>query len=148
MSQVRIVQVARDDADALVAASGLFDGPVTRESAAAFLARQGHVALLAKDEDGRAVGFVTGVEMHHPDKGLEMFVYELGVAPGARRQGVGRALMAALADVARERGCYALWTATEDDNVAAQATYRSIGAGLDPAVVMVTLDLDGVPGPA
>jgi ribosomal protein S18 acetylase RimI-like enzyme len=66
--------------------------------------------------------------MTHPDKGAEMFLYELGVAERVRGRGVGAALVAALAGVARERGCYGMWTATEPDNVAAQRTYARAGA--------------------
>jgi aminoglycoside 3-N-acetyltransferase I len=128
-------------AEELVAASSLFDGPVSAAGAAAFLARQGHVALLAVTDEGRPVGFVTGVETCHPDKGTEMFAYELGVAEDFRRRGVARALLERLADLARERGCYALWTGTEDDNEPALATYRAIGFELDPTTVSVTLDL-------
>jgi len=68
------------------------------------------------------------VETTHPDKGTEMFLYELGVAERARGRGVGRALVTSLAELARERGCYGMWTATEPDNVAAQRTYASTGA--------------------
>ncbi|MEU8637527.1 hypothetical protein AB0C38_35565 [Amycolatopsis sp. NPDC048633] len=35
--------------------------------------------------------------------------------------------MTALADVARERGCYGMWVVTEGDNAAAAATYRGAG---------------------
>ena len=73
---------------------------------------------------GWAVGFVSGVETTHPDKGTEMFLYELGVDESARRQGVGRALVEALAAFAEERGCYGMWVLTEDDNVAARKTYE------------------------
>ena len=45
---------------------------------------------------------VTGVETTHPDKGTEMFLYELAVDEAARDRGVGRALVAALADLARD----------------------------------------------
>jgi hypothetical protein len=37
------------------------------------------------------VGFVTGVEMTHPDKGTEMFLYELSVARLLRHVGRHRA---------------------------------------------------------
>ena len=57
-----------------------------------------------------------------------MFLYELSVGAAHRNQGVGRALVRALADLARERGCYGMWVATEPDNHAALATYRAAGA--------------------
>src|SRR5213592_3759274 len=107
------------DVDAVVAASALFDEPATREWATRFLADPNHYVCIAYEENEPA-GFVSGVEMTHPDKGTEMFLYELGVAERARGRGVGRALVGALADLARKRGCYGMWTATETDNVAAR----------------------------
>ena len=66
-----------------------------------------------------------------------MFLYELGVDESARGHGVGTALVAALTELARERGCYGMWVSTESDNDAALATYRSAGAGVpEPGVVL------------
>jgi ribosomal protein S18 acetylase RimI-like enzyme len=97
-----------------------------------FLSAPTHHLLLARLDDGdAAVGFVSGIETIHPDKGAEMLLYELGVAERARRRGVGTALVAALADLARERGCYAMWAVTEPDNVAAHRTYARAGARID-----------------
>jgi ribosomal protein S18 acetylase RimI-like enzyme len=84
---------------------------------------------------------ISGVEMTHPDKGTEMFVYELGVAPEARLRGVGTALVEALAAVARERGCYGMWVGTEPDNEAALATYRRGGANEEAPFVLLSWDL-------
>jgi ribosomal protein S18 acetylase RimI-like enzyme len=122
---------------ALVAASHLFDHPVDRAGAQRFLDAPGHHLLLGFDEDGRAVGFVSGVETTHPDKGTEMFLYELAVDEGSRRQGVGRALVEALAAVARERGCYGMWVSTDLDNAAARQTYTSAGASDAGTFVML-----------
>jgi ribosomal protein S18 acetylase RimI-like enzyme len=69
--------------------------------------------------------------MTHPDKGTEMFLYELGVDESARGRGVGTALVAALADRARTAGCYGMWVLTDQDNVAAVRTYEAAG-GTDP----------------
>ena len=63
--------------------------------------------------------------MTHPDKGTEMFLYELGVDDAARGQGVGKALVAALRDLAEERGCYGMWVLTDADNEAALRTYQA-----------------------
>ncbi|SKC52242.1 GNAT family N-acetyltransferase [Krasilnikoviella flava] len=130
----------------LVAASHLFDGPVSPEGAADTLRRPGHVVLLARAADGRDVGFVSGVEMRHPDKDPEMFLYELGVDAAWRRRGVASALLAALRDVALARGCRGMWTGTEADNAAALATYRAAGAEIDDGSVFVVWDdLDAGP---
>ena len=77
----------------------------------------------------RAVGFVSGVEVTHPDKGTEMFLYELAVDEPFRRRGIGRALVERLAALAREAGCYGMWVITDDDNAAARATYEGSGWG-------------------
>jgi ribosomal protein S18 acetylase RimI-like enzyme len=57
---------------------------------------------------------------------------------------VGTELVRALAEVARERGCYGIWVGTESDNDAALATYRKAGA--DEAAPFVLLSWDLVAG--
>ena len=106
------------------------------EASARFLVSPGHHLLVAY-VDGVPAGFVSGVETTHPDKGSEMFLYELAVAKAHRRQGFGRALVAALRDVGRDGGCYGMWVLTDDDNTAALATYRSSGAELEGRHVML-----------
>jgi len=114
--------------DELVAAAGhLFDGPALPDATARFLRSEGHHLLVAY-EDGEPVGFVSGVEVSHPDKGTEMFLYELAVDEPWRRRGIGRALVQELATVARQAGCYGMWVVTDEANVAARATYEGAGA--------------------
>ena len=116
--------------DPLLAAGHLFDDPPRPDAAERFLAAEGHHLLVAY-MDGVPAGMVTGVEMTHPDKGTEMFLYELGVDPAFRGRGIGRSLVAALAELARERGCYGMWVVTEGDNAVAKATYRGTGGGAE-----------------
>ncbi|GGQ42840.1 GNAT family N-acetyltransferase [Couchioplanes azureus] len=130
------------DAAEVLRAADLFDGPPLPDATEKFLAAPGHHLLLAYDED-RAVGMVSGVEMTHPDKGTEMFLYELGVAPHARLQGIGTALVEALAAIARERGCYGMWVGTEQDNEAAQRTYRRAGANEEEPFLLLSWDVTG-----
>jgi ribosomal protein S18 acetylase RimI-like enzyme len=113
--------------DDVLAAATLFDRPPTPGWTARFLTSPGHHLCLGYVDDAPA-GFVTGVEMCHPDKGTEMFLYELGVDEAFRGRGIGRALVAALAQRARERGCNGMWVLTDLDNEAAQRTYLSAGA--------------------
>lgn len=121
----------------LVAASDLFDFPVSEHGAREFLAMPGHRLLLARTPDGTAVGFVSGVLMRHPDKEPEMFVYELGVAQSHRRRGIATALLRALAMEALALDCTGMWTGTERGNAAALATYRSLGATVDAESVFI-----------
>lgn len=124
----------------IMEAGHLFDAPPTEDGARDFLARTGHVMFIARDQEDRPIGFVSGVEMRHPDKEPEIFVYELGVDDEFRRQGVATSLLEALEHYAVDRGCSGLWTGTERDNEAALATYRSVGASIDDDSVFVTWD--------
>lgn len=119
----------------VLAAGHLFDEPPTPEWTADYLARPGHHLAIAFVDD-TAAGFVTGVEMTHPDKGPEMFLYELAVDERFRQQGIGTALVEALAARAEEHGCYGMWVATDADNEAAIRTYRRAGSS-EPAEQVV-----------
>jgi ribosomal protein S18 acetylase RimI-like enzyme len=129
------------DASKVHAAADLFDAPPLAGATERFLAQPGHHLLLAYDGDGRAVGMISGVEMTHPDKGTEMFIYELAVAPAARLQGIGAGLVAALGEIARTSGCYGMWVGTEPDNGAALATYRRAGASEEAPFTLLNWDL-------
>jgi len=120
------------------AAAGLYDGPPVRLATDAFLADPGHHLLVALDDEGRTVGFISGVEMTHPDKGTEMFLYELAVARDARHQGIGLALTCSLADLARSKGCYGMWVGVDTDNGAAHATYRAAGGSKPEPCDLIT----------
>ncbi len=143
---MRIVLLAPGDEQVVFDGAELFDRLPTEDWVAEFLSTEGHHLLIAFEEEGNPVGFVSGVEMTHPDKGTEMFLYELSVDPEHRNRGVGRTLVGALADLARTRGCYGMWVGTEPDNVAAIAAYRAAGASAPEA--FVTLEWRFAPGPS
>jgi ribosomal protein S18 acetylase RimI-like enzyme len=133
MTQIRPATTVEE----LVAAEHLFDHAVKPEWAQRFLDRQGHHLFLAY-ADGKPAGFISGVETVHPDKGTEMFLYELGVDEAYRRQGIGRALIERLAALARERGCYGMWVPVDVGNDPAVATYRSAGGALEHQFEMLS----------
>jgi ribosomal protein S18 acetylase RimI-like enzyme len=136
------MEIVAADAETTLAAAELFDHAPSPEWTEKFLVNEGHHLLLALADDGRAVGFVSGVETTHPDKGTEMFLYELGVHEEYRNRGVGRALVGALADLARGRGCYGMWVLTDAGNAAALAAYQAAGAGAPEEQVMLSWTFD------
>ncbi|MDX8031810.1 GNAT family N-acetyltransferase [Lentzea sp. BCCO 10_0856] len=116
--------------DDVFAAAHLFDAPPRPDATSRFLA-QDHSHLLIAYVGDQPAGFVSGVETTHPDKGTEMFLYELGVDDAFLRRGIGTALVEALRSLATERGCYAMWTGTAAGDTAAQATYKKAGGAID-----------------
>ena len=95
-------------------------------------------ALIA-EQDGQAVGyalFYPSYDTDHAARGF--YLQDLYVAPAARRQGAGRALMAALARACEvDGGCYLFWNALPG-NRAGLAFYRAIGAE-EEAVLTLSL---------
>jgi [ribosomal protein S18]-alanine N-acetyltransferase len=139
-----VVEVRRATTVADVeAAAALLDGPTKPEAVRRFVGEPGHHMLVAYSVDRRPIGMVTGVEMTHPDKGTEMFLYELAVDEASQGQGVGKALVKALADLARDHGCYGMWVLTDADNAAALGAYRAADGQKPSAHVLVDWDLTG-----
>lgn len=58
---------------------------------------------------------------------LECYLAELYVVPERRRQGLGRALMEAALDLARDRGADVMDLNTGEDDAAARALYERLG---------------------
>lgn len=122
-----IRRLGRNDVPTVLNAGHLFDAPPRPEWIEDFLSRSGHHLLLG-EVDGAPAGFVTGIEIAHPDKGVEMLLYELGVDEAFRRRGIGSALVEALKSLARDMGCSGLWVPVEQGNDAATALYLATGA--------------------
>ncbi|MGO4340988.1 GNAT family N-acetyltransferase [Pedococcus sp. 2YAF34] len=85
--------------------------------------------LVAREESGRLVGFATLLWSWDTTSASRIAVMEdLFVADGTRGQGVGRLLLEACAERARERGCPALSWMTAPGNTRAQRLYDATGA--------------------
>ncbi len=104
----------------------VFDAPVRRDYAEAFLADSNSVIAVALHRD-TVVGMASALTYRHPDKPLQMFVNEVGVASAYLRRGIGKALVSCLLKAARDLGCAEAWVATEVDNDPARALYRALG---------------------
>ncbi len=81
-----------------------------------------HAVFLVAAEGDRVLGYVG---MHHLlDEG---FIANVAVAPEARRQGVARSLLAALAAYGQEKALYRLTLEVRVSNAAAIALYEGAG---------------------
>jgi len=131
---MEIARMNDGDAARVAAAGHLFDRTPDEAATDRFLRADGHHLLIAY-EDGVPAGFASSVELTHPDKGTELLVYELGVDETFRRRGIGRALVQALRELARERGCYGMFVLTEPDNAPALALYEGSGGTREDTVL-------------
>lgn len=85
------------------------------------------VQTIIAELDGRPVGYALFHDAYSTEwasRGL--YLEDLFVAPAARRSGVGRALMAAVAALARRRGLSFLWWCSRPQNAAANAFYATM----------------------
>ena len=96
----------------------------------------GAVALLAWEGD-EAIGVATAFAGFSTFAAKPLLsVHDLAVLPTHRGRGIGQALLGALEQIARERGCCKMTLEVLSNNLRAQASYRRFGfAGyaLDPA---------------
>jgi ribosomal protein S18 acetylase RimI-like enzyme len=101
------------------------------------------VIFLALSGDGeQGLGFT---QLYPSFTSLRMrrlwILYDLYVSPQARRQGVGRALMAHAAEFATATGATRIELSTAMDNRPAQALYESLGYDKDDAFYFYELTL-------
>ena len=86
--------------------------------------------LLACDGSGNAIGFAElSIRPYAEDCVTDRVAYLEGwyVAPGARRQGVGRALIVAAESWAKSQGCTEFGSDALLDNHASAAAHRAVG---------------------
>jgi aminoglycoside 6'-N-acetyltransferase I len=110
-------------------AADVFDHEVNPEWAAAFLRDEGHHLAVAL-EGGVVVGFASGVTYLHPDKPIELWINEVGVAKSHQGQGIGKGVVRALLKQGRSLGCGIAWVLTDRSNVEATRLYAAVGGTL------------------
>jgi GNAT superfamily N-acetyltransferase len=129
MGQAAAVEVLRlgpNDTALLGAAMRAFRG-FERRADPAFLSDGANVALVARNGD-TVVGWGWGRRVARPDGTSMLVLFRLEVAGAVRREGVGRALLEAFAEVAREGGHDATSLMTDAGVAAARALYPAAAA--------------------
>jgi aminoglycoside 3-N-acetyltransferase I len=108
------------------------DGPGDPEA----LVADPRTLMLVAFDGAQPVGFVLAHELprRHGYRS-KLFVYEVDVADTHRRRGIGSALLARLAELARERGIEVGFVLTDPDNGSANALYRSAGGATEKVTV-------------
>lgn len=114
----------------------VFDEPVNPKRVAAYLAQDGHLMLVALAE-GEVVGQCAAVIHRHPDKWTELYIDEVGVAAGWRRQGLAREMLKQIFALGKSLGCEEVWVGTELDNDPALGLYNSFGGSSDKFAIYV-----------
>lgn len=124
---MRIRRLTSDDLETLLQVTpGLFDEAILPDQARAFLDNPMNELFLAFDGDA-AVGVASASVLLHPDKPPSLFINEVGTRESHQRRGIATALMAAMIEHGRARGCQGIWLGTEPDNEAALGLYRKLG---------------------
>jgi len=96
-------------------------------AARAFLEDLQNVLVVAF-ADGEPAGYALAYVLDRADRPTPMILlYEIEVASGHRRLGIGRELIDRVKDVARAHGSYKMWVLTDRSNGAARALYRAAG---------------------
>ncbi|MEO5930671.1 MAG: GNAT family N-acetyltransferase [Candidatus Kapaibacterium sp.] len=143
---LEIRQLGPEDAAMLDTAppGDVFDNRVDNSAANDFLADPRN-RMVAAIDDGVVVGMVSAALHIHPDRPRpELWIDEVGVAPSHHRRGIGRRMMLAMLDIARECGCGEAWVLTHRSNAAAMGLYDSLGVDTEEEdAVMFTFHLEG-----
>ena len=123
---VRVRRAVLGDEGEIARFEDAFDNRLLPDQTRRFLEDERHHLLLGYVDD-RPAGFLSAVEVFHPDKRSELFLNEVGVIEDARRRGVARALVDELKRIGHERGCVSMWVLTDEDNAGGMRLYQSTG---------------------
>jgi ribosomal protein S18 acetylase RimI-like enzyme len=99
--------------------------------------------VMVAEAGGALVGYATAhptYETGHAERGL--YVGDLFVAPPQRRQGVARALLAAVARAGHAQGARHLWLTAKPGNAAAHAFYRRLGSRGESVIAFAVVHQD------
>lgn len=100
---------------------------VTDATFARLVAGEGMHGAIARDDEGRAVGFVNWLPQSSTwTRGAYCYLEDLFVDPDVRGGGVGRALIAHVREWAQAAGCDQVYWLTADANAQARELYDKV----------------------
>lgn len=117
--------------------------PTDRLTAEALHTLIGQAFVFVAGIEGTLVGYATGHptnETGYAEPGI--YVGDLYVTPGHRRQGIARALLSHMARAGHARGARHLWLTARDDNHAAHAFYRRLGSRGERVMAFAVVEQD------
>ncbi len=89
------------------------------------------IALAALDED-EVIGGIAAYELKKFERERsEIYIYDLAVAAGHRRQGIATALIEALTRIAAKRGAYVVFVQADRGDTPAESLYEKLGTRED-----------------
>ena len=115
-------------------ADDVFDGQPTRDHLDRLALMPGHALFVAIGGE-RVIGQILCMMQFQADRAPVLYIDNLGVAPGFKRQGIARQLFDAAMDWGRDGGCDTVWLATDLENNEAQGFYAALGFSREPAAV-------------
>ena len=137
-SEFAVRALTRDDAALMRAMLGMFGvafGDLETYTGAqpdtAYLERllgsESFIALAAVNGDDVIGGLAAYVLSKFEQQRSEVYIYDLAVAEGHRRQGIATALIAVLQKIAAQRGAYVIFVQADHGDDAAIALYTKLG---------------------
>lgn len=139
---IKVCQPKKGDVDKMHAMLSLFSEAFddeesysrARPSAEYFeklLTRDHFIALIAEEGD-KVVGAIAAYElMKFEQERSEIYIYDLAVDEGYRRQGIATALIEKLKDIAKERGAWVIYVQADYGDEPAIALYTKLGTRED-----------------
>lgn len=129
-----IRRAAMDDAEAMARLlralndePGLAPERITPQRVAHDLIGDPRATVLVAEHRGELSGLATAHPSYNSGQSRwGLFLNDLYVAPDARRQGLGRALVAAMAAEAARQGCDHLWWNADEGDALAHGFHRSL----------------------
>lgn len=106
------------------------------------LADRNYIAVVAKESSGEVVGGLTAHVLPKIDhERSEIYLYDLAVAIGYRRQGIATQLITELKSIAKTFGAYTIFVQADNEDVEAVGLYTKLSSGRETNITHFDIDV-------